>query len=476
MIDLRPFQRAFLKAATAPGIDTAAFSLPRANGKSWLAGHLVSRILDPDDDLYRVGTESVLCAASIEQARIVFRFARETLEPRGGYRFLDSHTRIGITHKDSNTKLRVIGSNGKTAMGLVGCPWAVCDEPGAWEVNGGTLLHDAIETAKGKPGSPLRALYIGTIAPSTGGWWADMIADGSHGSTFVAALQGDPETWDSWNTIRKANPLTAISADFRKKLLQERDAARRDTRLKARFMSFRLNVPSADESRVLLTVEDWKQVCARDVPERAGRPILAYDLGHSRAWSAAVALWKNGRIEALALAPGIPGIEAQEKRDRTPRGVYRALVENGSLRVAEGLRVPTPAMLHTAALEAFGAPQRILCDRFALGSVKDAVRGVVPVIDRVTRWSDATVDIGALRKMAMDGPLSCVPSARPLLTASLGAAMVKNDDQGSCRLVKRDSNNTGRDDVCAALVLAAGSLQRQLNRPARRGFRHALVQ
>ena len=475
-MDLRPFQRRFIKAATAPGIDTAAASLPRGNGKSWLAGYLLSRILDPDDKLFRAGTESVLCAASIEQARIVFRFARETLEPRGGYRFLDSHTRIGITHAKTNTRLRVIGSNGKTAMGLVNCPWAVCDEPGAWEVNGGTLLHDAIMTAMGKPGSPLRALFIGTLAPATGGWWHDLIADGSHGSTYVQALQGDPDSWDSWHTIRKANPLTAISARFRKKLLQERDTARRDTRLKARFLSYRLNVPTRDESKVLLTVADWQQVCARDVPERAGRPIVAYDLGHSRAWSGAVGLWKNGRIEALALAPGIPSIEAQEKRDRTPRGVYRALVENGSLRVAEGLRVPTPAMLHNAALEAFGTPQRILCDRFALGSVKDAVRGVVPVIDRVTRWSDATFDIGALRKMAMDGPLSCVPSARPLLTASLGAATVKNDDQGSCRLVKRDTNNQARDDVAVALVLAVGSLQRQLNRPARRGFRHALAQ
>ena len=115
--------------------------------------------------MFRRGTESVLCAASIEQARIVFRVAREVLEPTDAYRFLDSHTRIGITHKDTNTKLRVIGSNGRTAMGLVGCPWAVCDEPGSWEVNGGTLLHAAIETAKGKPGSPLRALYIGTLAP-----------------------------------------------------------------------------------------------------------------------------------------------------------------------------------------------------------------------------------------------------------------------------------------------------------------------
>ena len=188
-MDLRPFQRTFIRAATAPRIDTAALSLPRSNGKSALAGYLVSRILDPGDKLFRPRTESVLCAASIEHARIVFCFAREVLEPAGGYRFLDNHTRIGIVHKQANTRLRVIGSNGKTAMGLVGCPWAICDEPGAWEVNGGTLLHDAIETAKGKPGSPLRALYIGTLAPATAGWWHDLIDDGTQGSTYVQALR-----------------------------------------------------------------------------------------------------------------------------------------------------------------------------------------------------------------------------------------------------------------------------------------------
>ena len=137
MIDLRPFQNRFITNATQPDIDTAALSLPRGNGKSALAGHLVTRILDPDDELSRPGTESVLGAASIEQARIVFRFARADLEPKGGYRFLDSFTRCGITHKETNTRLRIIGSNGKTAMGLVGCPWAILDEPGAWEVNAG---------------------------------------------------------------------------------------------------------------------------------------------------------------------------------------------------------------------------------------------------------------------------------------------------------------------------------------------------
>ena len=268
---LRAFQKRFIREATRPGVDTAALSVPRGNGKSWLAGHLAARLLSPTDKLFRSGTESVLVAASIEQARIVFRFAREVLEPRGGYRFLDSHTRIGIVHKATNTRLRVIGSNARTAVGLVDCPMVIGDEPGAWEARGGQMMHDAISTAQGKPGSPLRAVYIGTLAPSLSGWWHDLIDDGSHGSTFVQALQGNPEKWARWAEIRRCNPLTAVSADFRKKLLEERDAARRDSRLKARFLSYRLNVPSADEARVLLTVEDWELVCAREVPERAGR-------------------------------------------------------------------------------------------------------------------------------------------------------------------------------------------------------------
>ena len=472
MSDFRPFQRKFIARATGPGIDTAALSIPRGNGKSWLAGHLISKVLDPDDGLFRPGTESVLCAASIEQARIVFRFARETLEPTGQYRFLDSHTRIGIVHKTTNTRLRVIGSNGKTAMGLVGCPWAICDEPGAWEINGGLLLHDAIETAKGKPGSPLRVVYIGTLAPATSGWWHDLVNDGSHSSTYVQALRGDPEKWDRWPEIRRCNPLTAISPEFRKKLLEERDEARRDTRLKARFLSYRLNVPTSDESTMLLVVDDWERVCARPVAEREGRPIVGVDLGGGRAWSAAVAVWRSGRTEAVAIAPGIPSLDEQEKRDRVPSGTYRRLAESGALRVAEGLRVQPPAQLVDGILSAWGRPEVIICDRFRLNELADCTNGI-PLQSRVARWSDAANDIRGLRKMSADGPLSCVKSSRLLLAASLSAAMVKNDDQGNVRLSKRGTNNQARDDVAAALVLGAGALARELDRPRKPAWRYA---
>ena len=289
---------------------------------------------------------------------------------------------------------------------------------------------------------------------------------GSEGTTYVQALQGDAKKWDSWAEIRRVNPLVEVDAKFREKLLEERDAARRDSRLKARFQSYRLNVPTADESTMLLAADQWEAVLNREVRPRMGRPIVAVDLGGGRAWSAAVALWQTGRCEALAVAPGIPDIAAQERRDRVPSGTYKALVDAaGSLRLADGLRVPPVAALVGAVMESWGRPDVITCDRFRLSELLD-VAGTVPVVPRMTRWSEAAADIRALRKIALDGPLTVDAESRGLLTASLSAALVKNDDQGSTRLVKRDgSNNLARDDVAAALVLAAGAYDRAGTRP-----------
>lgn len=455
MLDLIPFQKRFLKAALKPNIRTAALSLPRGNGKSALAGHLLTRILTPSDPLFREGTESVLVAASIEQARVVFRFARADLEHDPAYRFLDSHTRIGICHMPTNTRLRVIASNGRTAMGLVNCPWAICDEPGAWQTVGGELVWDAIETAQGKPGSPLRTLLIGTLAPATAGWWHDMVSDGSRGSTHVTSIVGNAARWDDWNELRRCNPLMAKFAESRAVLKEERERARADTRLKARFMSYRLNLPSADESATLLTVGDWDRLCARPEALPTGRPVVGIDLGGGRAWSAAVALWRTGRIEALAVAPGIPDLAAQEKRDRVPSGTYQRLAESGSLRIADGLRVQPPGQLVAMIRERWGKPQAVGCDRFRLSDLQDAAPGWA-IYPRRMLWSEASADIRALRKAALDGNLNCHGSSRSLVEASLAVAKVENDTSGNSRLVKRGTNNEGRDDVAAALTLAAG--------------------
>ena len=381
----------------------------------------------------------------------------------GSYRFLDSATRIGITHKASNTKLRIIGSNGYTSQGLLECPWAICDEPGSWLINAGSLVWSALTTARGKPNSPLKILIVGTLAPlatGAGHFFYDLIDKGSVGDTHVTALRGDLETWDSWATIKKANPLMSRYADSRKQLLKERDAARLDSRLRAEFLSFRLNVPSRDESAMVLSPEDWEAIVSRDVPEREGRPVVGVDLANGRAWASAVAWYGNGRTEALAVCPGIPSVAEQETRDRVPQGQYQTLIDGGQLTVADGLRVQPPKLLWDAIRTTWGKPRVIVCDRFRLAELQDAVGRGARIEDRITRWSDASFDIRATRKFAKDGPLSVDPQSRALLAVSLSKAMVQNDDQGNCRIVKSGSHNQGRDDVAASLVLAAGATAR----------------
>ena len=471
---LRPFQKRFIKGAFRKGVDTACLCLPRANGKSCLAGHLLARCLTPGDPLNEPGKEYLLLAASLEQARITYGFIREALEATKQYRWIDSTTRVGVTHKETNTRLRVLSSKAKSAFGIVNVPLLVADEVGSWETVGGTMMSDAIFTAQGKPSSNLRVIFISTLAPSTCGWWHDLVKAGTTGSVYVQSLQGDPERWDKWSEIKRCNPLTAISPTFRKKLIQERDQARRDTRLKGRFLSYRLNVPTGDESTVLLTVEDYQTMVKRHVPEREGKPLVAVDLGSSRAFSAAVSLWRNGRVECRALAPGIPSIEDQEIRDRVPPGTYAKLKAQGVLIQAEGLRVPPASQLVSLITSEWGTPASLICDRFRLDELRDA-RVPCRVVPRVTRWSEASFDIRSLRAKTKDGPFAVAECSRSLLEASLSVAVVRSDDQGSVRLVKKDTNNTGRDDVAAALTLAAGAFVRSTERTPEAGQRLHMV-
>ena len=323
MVDLLPFQRRFVRAVENPRFDTVALSGPRGLGKTFLAGHILARAMTPGDVLNEPGREYILGAASLEQARLTYAFIRQTLETNypGEYRFIDSTTRLGITHKASNTKLRAISSNAKTSFGLVGVPIVVIDEPGSLETIGGQMLADSLFTAQGKVGSRLKLILIGTLSPmatAPGHWWFDLIDAGTTGKTWVDSFRGDPALWDHWPEVRRVNPLVKISREFAAKLRAEMVAAQADSRLRARFQSYRLNAPAGDASQMLLTIDDFQQVLQRPVAPREGKPLVGVDLGGGRAFSAAVAIWKTGRVEAIAVCPGIPDVAAQERRDRVP--------------------------------------------------------------------------------------------------------------------------------------------------------------
>ena len=459
--DLLRFQEAFIKNALAPGVRSSALSIPRGNGKTTLAAWLTLQTITPGSELFTPGSENHLVAASLGQCRRttfgVLRRMVEALPNTGDYRISDNTMSARIRHPLSRTEVSVLPASGKSAMGLVNARWLVADEPASWKPGDGQVMFDAIEGAHGKPGSGLRVLYVGTLAPATEGhWWTDLVEAGSIPFRHVTSYQGDRETWDQWPTIQKANPLMSRFKDSRTYLLGQRDRARTDSRLRALFLSYRLNIPTRDDSEVVLRIEDWERVAARPPAVRQGSPVVALDIGAARAWSAAVAIWPDGRCEALAVCPGIPSIADQEHRDQVQPGTYERLIRDGSLIVADGKRVPPVSTL--LACVADWSPGTIVCDRFRLSEVLDAAPPC-PVIDRIMRWSQSTEDITALRRMAADGPLSVAPASRSLLMASLAVSRVRNEE-ANVRLVKSPSN-TARDDVSAALILAAGEWARR---------------
>ena len=179
------------------------------------------------------------------------------------------------------------------------------------------------------------------------------------------------------------------------------------------------------------------------------------------------ALWPNGRSEVHALCPGIPDLDERERMDAIPRGLYRRLHADGVLLVDEGLRVSRPSVLIEHLFGLGIHPAAIYCDRFHLGQLEDAVRGRCPVVPRTTRWSEATEDIAAFRRLVADGPLSIVAEGGALAALALSQASVLSDDQGSVRLQKK-RHGRSRDDVAVCGVLAAGALVRHLGREQHR--------
>ena len=465
-----PFHAEWIKATFAPDVQISALSCPRGSAKTWIAGRLAALTISPGSPLFQAGIECLSVSASLEQSRILLGFVREALGDReGDYRWLDSSQRLTVTHKETRTRLRILSSSGKRAMGLAQFSTIFADEPGSWEVRGGALMWDALRQSLGKlPGQ--RLVLIGTRAPAEiGNWWPGLIDGGTGKGTHVTELSAPVEApWDAWKTIRAVNPLVGVNPDLRRTILRERDDARRDEIQRPAFKAYRLNQSVEVYRSALIEAEKWRRVEVRDVPEREGRAIVGIDLGAERSWSAAWCIWPNGRSECYALAPGVPDLAAREKADNQPTGLYRRLYDQGVLLTDEGLRVSRPATLIDHLLEIGVAVDTIYCDRFALGTFRDVVGGRWPIVDRVARWSSATEDITGFRKLVADGPLSIAVHCRDLARVGLAQAVVATDDQGSVRLQKRRYNSS-RDDVPAAGVLACGALARALARgPVRR--------
>ena len=466
-----PFQSAFVSAVCRKEnpVDIAALSVPRGSGKSWLCGGLVARSLTPGDPLFEPDVENILVSASRNQAAIVLDFTRAALGDSDEYRW----SKDGVIHKSTRTRVRIVSSDARRALGLgANVRLIVADEPGAFGPTAGRRLWDALTTALGKRRTTVVA--VGTLAPAplTGpaSWWPSFVAAGSSDGRHVSLLQGDPELWTDFDEVLRVNPVAAINPHLRRTLEREHAAALSSERAARTFRQYRLNIPGDPvESQPLITSAEWSRVCARPVPACEGHPTIGVDLGGSRSWSAASAVWPSGRVEAWALAPGVPSLSEQEREDQISEGAYVALVRSGGLSVDDARAVPDIGLLLSRIWE--WEPTVLVSDPYRAAELHQIVAGRVRIVERARGGGESTSNVQALRARLLDTASGVSEASRALLGAAFAQTSLVIDGAGLTKVTKARAKRS-RDDAAAALLLSAGELAR---RPAPVALRGAVI-
>ena len=334
-------------------------------------------------------------------------------------------------------------------------------------------LFDSMRTALGK--RKCQIVLCGTVAPSPmqgpGSWWPELVKAGSGAGVHLELLQADEKKWRDWDECLRVNPAHLVNPFLEKTLRREFEEALKSERAAIPFRQYRLNLPGGESTgeQPLITSAEWGRVCARPVPACEGNPVIGIDLGGTRSWSAACALWPSGRISSWAIAPGVPSLGEQELADQVPPGSYEELARTGGLSVDTERAVPDIGLL-LARIWSW-SPAVIGCDPFRVQELHQVVGGRVRITERARGGGETTSNIQALRSLLLDSNSGVTEPSRALLGASFAQTNLVIENSGVTKVTKTDRRRS-RDDPAAALLLAAGE---QARRPAPVELRGAII-
>ena len=143
----------------------------------------------------------------------------------------------------------------------------------------------------------------------------------------------------------------------------------------------------ADTLAALLIAPDvWAEI--EGDADKAGDCVWGIDLGETAAMCSISGYWEeSGRCESIAAFPNEPDLTERERLDGVKPGLYRAMQDRGELLTLGGQVVPVDELLE-AATERLDYPARIVCDRWRIGELGDAMTKaalLAPIISRGAR-------------------------------------------------------------------------------------------
>ena len=465
-----PWQRRFLRAVARPKVRTAALTVGRSNGKSWLAARLAA------DYLLGGGaerSECVIVASAYMQAKVIYRYAVDMVRDAGNnptdrraWYYRDGANVALLRSRTDGRAIRALGSDPRRMHGRR-YGLALLDEPAQWPPGTRDAALAALTTGAGKvPGSKIIAL--GT-RPASGEHWFQRWLDGHADYSQVhAARRGDPLYW--LRTIRRANPSFDYLPALRADVLSQRNAARKDDGARAAYKALVLNLGLSDVAESLLIDPDtWRRCEAETLPPATDGYALGIDLGSGAAMTAGAAYFPaTGRLEALAVYGTPPDLRERGRQDQVG-GLYARMADRGEL-LTQPRRVPDVGEFLRACLARWGAPACIVADRWREGELRDALEAigcpVVPLAVRGQGFKDGGQDVRAFRRQVLGGRVSVARSL--LIRAAMAEARTARDPAGNEKLAKGSQagrRQRARDDVAAAIILAVAEGSRRYRAP-----------
>lgn len=451
-----PWQARFLRGVR--GVRTAALTVPRSNGKTYLAARMArDYLLGPERD-----SECVIVASSYGQAKVLYRYAVQMVRAEGHnpddrkeWQFQDSSNRGLLRSRRTGQSIRALGCDPQRAHGRR-FGLALLDEPAQWPNTRDEMLA-AIQTGAGKIEAS-RIVALGTRPADPDHWFSRWLSGGAGYVQSHAAKRSDPPYW--LKTIRKANPsydhLPALRAD----VLAQRERAKVSAADRASYLSLALNLGTPDTLEALLIdPDDWTDCEVGALPPATGGYALGVDLGSGAAMTAAAGYWpETGRLEALGCFGGIPDLTERGRADMVGER-YATMYRAGDLVLQEGRRVPHVGRFLSRCLDRWGVPAVIVADRWREGELRDGLEAarcpMVPLIVRGQGFKDGGQDVRAFRRAALSGKVSVLKSL--LVRAAIHEARVAMDPAGNAKLAKGGQGKRrlrARDDVAAAAILA----------------------
>ena len=479
------WQKRFLSGAfKGPG--DAALSMGRGGGKSTFIAAIGCAAVDVDGPLVEPMAESVVVASSFDQGySTVFRHALHFLQPsferwgvgpRKRFRVQDSANRASVTDRETGAILRVLGSDPRRMHGLQP-RLLILDESAQWEESKRDRALAALKTSRGKI-PDAKALWLGT-RPAAPDHPFQRALDGNgvrFALSYQAPTDAPPFRKSTW---MRANPsLRHGFPDLEAVIRGEAADAKRDPDAMLTFRALRLNQGTSDTARsVLLDVDAWRRAEGLPPRQRQGGAVWGVDCGTSAAQSAVAVYWRSGDLDAVACFPELPTLAERGLADGVG-SLYRLMADRGEL-IQAGRRVSDLVALLSEALGRWGRPAAVVCDRWRmaeLGQALEALRITAPVVVRGQGFRDGGADVRDFRRAILAGHVR--PRRSLLLRSAMAEARTISDAAGAAKLSKGSQGGRrvrARDDAAAAAILAVAVGFRQWGSAKRSRPRRSVV-